>query len=319
MSSSSSEAPLQAASPPTVSAPLADLVASELKRDYASLKDFTVSEMIAFVEKKHKPDSADTRYTLTATEKQWCADLIVILNVHGIARPTDYMLAHFAIVFAGNTEKAARNMLKYNRLWLTEYEYEEAKALESDAFGYTNEVSPGFIQVFKVVPGKPTTHAYSPWKPGVWTTLNDPVNWKKLMWDYFLLLDATYCDLDEIRKGNRTISNAKSIKWENFNAEFEGRVASVMEDSYPMNRGTHHLVDAPQMLTQLLKMCELFHDKEVLNKIAWITQEDLYGKLGYTKEEVPTTMGGEHVQDVKEWVKERLELRAESVRRVKLE
>jgi len=137
-------------------------------------------------------------------------------------------------------------------------------------------------------------------------------------WDQFLLLDATYCDLDQIRTGSVTIGMAKGMGWENFNAEHEERLAAIFDGAYPVNEHSFYLVDAPTMIGAMLKVCELFYAKESVDKAKMVTLDDLYSKLGFTRDELPPDVGGTYVQDLGDWTMARLWRRSESVRLVTL-
>jgi len=144
-------------------------------------------------------------------------------------------------------------------------------------------------------------------------------NWKEFAWDLLLGLDSSNCDLNAVRRGCNKLCALSGMGWENFSVSFEEKYANVFEKSYPAREERFVVVDAPTFCTLIMKACELFYEKSKLDKIELSFTDDLYRKPGYTKDELPPMLGGTtYAKDMIEWTKERILLREESIRLVKI-
>ncbi|GMI01038.1 hypothetical protein TrLO_g481 [Triparma laevis f. longispina] len=264
--------------------------------------------------------NSPAEHTLTSEEVTWCKDLKVALDFAGITPPDggDFMLAQFAIIAKGKTDKAVQRIENYNRIIVNEFQYKTEEAVNSEACGYLNNQFPGMMQPCFQSPGSPITLASDVTKyiPGNVDWNNK--TWKTLVNDFMLLLDANNCDLEEARKGTVFVQDLKGVGWKNFSAEVEKRATCLYQDNYPAKFKKFYMVDAGIIMNAILGICRLFVNKKLMDRMVSTSQEDLFGVHGVKQNELPALFGGSHHEDYDTWLMGRLARRAESVRIVKI-
>ena len=92
--------------------------------------------------------AGDSRHTLTAEETSWCVAVRDALKAAGIALPPeggDFLLAQFAIVAKGDTDKALSRVKNYLKYVVGEFKYSTAAASASEVNGFMERKFPGIM------------------------------------------------------------------------------------------------------------------------------------------------------------------------------
>ena len=169
--------------------------------------------------------ASDPRYTLTPEEETWCTSLHTLLKANSLPVPSSaFLLAQFALVGKGNTEKAATRLGNYHKTIIGEYEYKTESAASNGSFNFSNRKFPGMFLPCKQDAGDPVMVVMDPtnYKPAELDfNGGGGGEWKLMVGDFLLCLDASNCDLEEVRKGSVWLTDCKGLGWSNFSAEVE--------------------------------------------------------------------------------------------------
>ncbi|GMH60250.1 hypothetical protein TL16_g03009 [Triparma laevis f. inornata] len=265
-------------------------------------------------------DPSARAHTLTAEEVRWCQDLKIALDFAGIAPPNgdDYMIAQFAIIAKGKTDKAVQRIENYNRIIVGGFGYNTAEAENSEAFGFLNRQFPGLYGPCYQAAGQPVTMWSESKKyiPGNIDWNDD--TWKSFVHDFILFLDACNCDLEEARTGMVCIQGLKGVGWKNFSAEIEKRATCLYENNYPAKFKRFYIIDAGIITNAILGICRLFVSKKIMDRMVTTSLADLFNVYGFNQSTLPPLFGGAHIEDYEAWSSGRLARRAESIRLVKI-
>eukprot|EP00040_Diaphanoeca_grandis_P017091 m.88685 g.88685 ORF g.88685 m.88685 type:complete len:275 (-) comp26224_c1_seq1:72-896(-) len=259
-------------------------------------------------------------HQLSEEETKWCVELRAALKEAKIPEPapqSDFLLAQFAIVGKGQTEKAVKRIQKYHKVVTELYAYDPDKAIKSEGYGWWCRTMPDCLQPCgDSLAEKYPTVSYN-------VSLYDPKivlegdNLNYLITDMLLIMDAMNADLDDIRKGSVWVSSCKGAGMKNYNGDLEKKQADVYQDSYPAKFHSFTIVDGGWFINVILKLAKLFLKKKLRDRI-FTTTSDKVETLGYEKAKLPASVGGTFKQPYAEYMDVRLARRTESIQKVKI-
>lgn len=239
--------------------------------------------------------AADTRYTLTEEENEWCIDLENALKSQKIpCPPTDFQLAQFALVGKGDTKKAIKRVQKYNETCVSQWGYISATATPQGCIGQMNTLCPGFGINF--VPPQSDGHCcvhtnYSLFLPDALKTDDD---FKKCIHEVCMVFDCLNHDLDRVRAGSVFIINAADIGWSNMSMDFNSKISAVYQDAYPAKFHQFPIVESGMLMTASIKLMQLWHinyKTKLSDRIVFTTYDGLIEDLGYDRAALPAPLG----------------------------
>lgn len=222
--------------------------------------------------------AGDSRWTLTEEELGWCAELVAALAAENIMRPTpDLLLAQFAIVGKGDTEKLVERVKNYNKVIVCQYGYrtaaDHAKAAEFSA-GYNNRKWPGiFAPARPQLGGKScVTMNIGVFRPA---TMENKEEIELCLADCLVLFECACHDLNEIRNGLLFVTQCSGLGWSNFSVEMEKLAAPMYDECYPIKVSDWDwMVDAPWIIKGMLKLCQMAMMKT--DRVKVCSQAELY-------------------------------------------
>ena len=173
----------------------------------------------------------DLRWALTEEELEWCAALVAALAAEGTARPRpDLLLAQFAIVGKGDTEKTVECVNNYNAVVVDEYGYTFA-ANHGYAWNFWNRKWPGTYLPALPQHGKSCIvndfHTYRP------ADLADD-EFGLLVTDHLVMCEACNHDLEQIRTGSVFLTHCSELGWGNFSVDLQKRWNALHDNCYPV-------------------------------------------------------------------------------------
>ncbi|CAB9516304.1 tocopherol transfer protein-like [Seminavis robusta] len=226
---------------------------------------------------------------------------------------TDFEYAHHAIIAK---EKVDRALKRIQRLDTFRQEHDIPPATEihaEDALQMIQRFSaicPGIYMAF----GKHSTinststegdgdakeesHYVSTWDYSAFLPVNiaTPEDWKTCVASFYYLLDACHPDITAMRNGLVMLTEAQGLGWKNFSLEMEKRAAHLYQDAYPVRYQAMIMLHPPKIFEAMYALVKPFLNKKIKDCIQLSGNlEQVQAK--FTKEVLPTTMGGTQTQE----------------------
>ena len=272
---------------------------------------------------------ADTRHTLTATEREWCVALRAALRAEergiGPGAFTDFEVAQFAIVAKGDIRKALKRMRRYQHVIRGKYGYGSAGAASNPALGALNRFVPAcapHMALAGEAPDGSQVQVADMAALDAGKLAEDEA--AQLLTDMVICSDAQCCDLDAVRGGSTLVVVARGVGWRNYSSSLSKKASELLFEAYPKRIAAAVVVDGGWIVGPLLALVRVFVKAKIMRKVAHCAADELYAAahgglgLGLGREAMPAMAGGTRAESYEQDLRAGLARRAESMRRVRI-